>query len=326
MGDPRRDDDERRRGDRRTCPAPARRHDGACRPPQQDHGGIDALGDPAPQVPRGGERRQRRRVLTDHLEILEQRPAVRALLGMRLNRRANRVGGIPLQVVRDCRREPVAIQWHVDAHRFSASRKRSRARWSCAFVAPDVTPSISAISSCLYPSTSCSVKTRRAPGGSFAIAASRSIRSPGARGLEGRASTPSPSSSSSKRERLRPSDFLAFRTTFTVIRWSQVPNALSPRKRCSFSHARTNTSCVSSSARVRSETIRAHREKTLVTCCRYSRSKACRSPAAASAPSGSATYDVGVGAVIGSSRATAVIGLLDLPLCTGWDTQTTRKV
>ena len=54
-----------------------------------------------------------------------------------------------------------------------------RARWSCAFDVPAEISRRSAISWCLYPSTSCSTKISRAPSGSFVSAASKSIaRSP----------------------------------------------------------------------------------------------------------------------------------------------------
>ena len=63
--------------------------------------------------------------------------------------------------------------------------------------------------------------------------------------------------------RRRFSVWRSLRTTFTASRWSQVPNALSPRNWSSFSHALTNASCVSSSARVRSPTMRVQSEKIL---------------------------------------------------------------
>ena len=78
---------------------------------------------------------------------------------------------------------------------------------------------------------------------------------------------PFSSSDSSNRDCLRPSLFRALSTTLTVMRCSHVPNELSPRNRCSFSHARTKTSCVNSSARSRSATMRAQSENTRLTCC-----------------------------------------------------------
>src|SRR6202171_846436 len=138
---------------------------------------------------------------------------------------------------------------------------------------------------CLYPSMSWSTKTFRAPGGSLAIASARSILSMciGARANSVHRS--SPTSLSSVLEASLPSVFLAFKTTLTARRCSQVEKALSPLNCGSFSQVLTNTSCVSSSPLVLLPLIRVHSEYTLLACDRYSRSNAWRSPAAAKATS-----------------------------------------
>src|SRR6185436_10426521 len=64
-------------------------------------------------------------------------------------------------------------------HRSSTSLSSRRARCNCAFDVPVATPVICAISSCLYPSTSCSTNTERAPGGSVSSARSMSTAASG---------------------------------------------------------------------------------------------------------------------------------------------------
>ena len=61
---------------------------------------------------------------------------------------SRRLVGVALEKIRQVDRQTTRSS-QLDRHRFNASRNRSRARCSCAFVAPGVTPSISAISSCL---------------------------------------------------------------------------------------------------------------------------------------------------------------------------------
>ena len=94
----------------------------------------------------------------------------------------------------------------------------------------------------------------------------------GARAISSRRS--SSTSLSSVLEACLPSIFLAFKTTFTARRCSQVEKALSPLNWGSFSQVLTNTSWVSSSPFSLLPDIRAHSEKTLLACVRYSRSKA----------------------------------------------------
>src|SRR2546423_12214111 len=72
--------------------------------------------------------------------------------------------------------------------------------------------------------------------------------------------------------------------TFTARRCSHVPNAASARNVESFVHARTNTSCVRSSA-CSSPVIRRARLWIRATCITYNRSNARPSPEAASATS-----------------------------------------
>src|SRR5215210_112248 len=192
---------------------------------------------------------------------------------MHFDRRAHRVIERPFQIIGELGVECFA--GHVGVrHRSSASLKRSLARWSCALLPPEVIPHSSAISSCLNPSTSWSTKTFRAPGGSLAIASCRSILSICIGAWPAISQRSSPTSLSSVLEACLPSVFLAFSTTFTASRCSQVENALSPLNCGSFSHVLTNTSWVSSSPFVLLPDILVQREYTLFACVRYSRSKA----------------------------------------------------
>ena len=153
-------------------------------------------------------------------------------------------------------------------------------------------PSISAISSWRYPSTSCSTKICLAPSGSCAIAVSMSIEVSGAAPAPATvSSTPSPS-----RYRCRwiPRRSRRPRITLMASRWSQVPKAASPRKVPSFSQARTNTSWAASSASS-SLSIRRARLWIRLMCPRYSRSKACASPLAARVASTASESDLGDG-------------------------------
>src|SRR6266566_1811521 len=240
--------------------------------------------DPLPQIARRNEVRHCRRTLADVLDVPQQTGATHAFSQMLFDRSATRILQRSLEVIG--KRGIECFAGHVGArHRCSASLKRSLARCNCALLPPEVIPSISPISSCLYPSTSWSTKTFRAPAGSFDIASARSIRS---MCIGARATSSHRSSSTSPRSILEaclPSFFLAFSTTFTASRCSQVENALSPLNCGSFSQVLTNTSWVSSSPLVLLPDIRAQIENTLFACVRYSRSKAWRSPPAASATS-----------------------------------------
>src|SRR5436190_8988770 len=207
---------------------------------------VHPLGDPRPHVagrlPFG---RQRGGMGEERAERALLRPALRAgrdvqlhLLEGRLVERAVHVVVHPVPDV-------------VARHRVSASRSSFRARWSWAFDVPVATPVSSAISSCLYPSTSCSTNTACAPGGSVARARSRSKP---AAGPSERAGGPGRSKAvrssvvtirATRRRRDRRSD----KATFTVSGWSQEEKALSPRNDPSFCQARTKTSWASSSAR-----------------------------------------------------------------------------
>src|SRR5436190_1655202 len=162
------------------------------------------------------------------------------------------------------------LRWVVALpHDSSISRNRRRARNSWAFEVPTAIPVSSAISACPYPSTSYSTNTSRAPGGSAATARSRSRASPGleSRPRPGCSSAPGSSVANTRRVRRRVVRRL-MNTTFTVRRYSHDPNALSPRKLPSRSHARTKASCVSSSASRASAVSRRHSAYTRPACSR----------------------------------------------------------
>src|SRR5881394_2157952 len=129
---------------------------------------------------------------------------------------------------------------------------------------------------------SCSTNTCRAPSGSCSSAASKSSDSSAERARPAMPS--SRSSESSYRPRSVPSVVRRARMTFTARRCSHVPNAASERNVESLLHARTNTSCVRSSA-CSSSVMRRARLWTRATCVRYNRSNARPSPEAASATS-----------------------------------------
>ena len=148
------------------------------------------------------------------------------------------------------------------AHRDNASIKSFLARCSWALDVPSADPVMLDISSWRYPSISWSTKTVRAPGGSFAIARSRSTRDsvstgsviPAVLGASRRSSSSrscSAASSSARttRARRRRSVLASISTSLTAIRCNHEESCESPRKDASRSQARTNTLCVSSRAR-----------------------------------------------------------------------------
>src|SRR3989441_9993992 len=152
-------------------------------------------------------------------------------------------------------------------HDSSIPRNNRRARNNWAFEVPTAMPVSSAISSCRYPSTSYSTKTSRAPGGRAATARSRSKPRPGFDSRPGRSSAPGSSVANTRCARRRAAR-RPMKTTFTARRYNQEENALSPRKVANRSHARTNASCVSSSASLASAVSRRHSAYTRPTCSR----------------------------------------------------------
>src|SRR5688500_17532813 len=123
------------------------------------------------EIARGRELGEGARLGDERPHIVQERGAGGARRRVRVHRRAGGGARRLVDVVAEPLGELLAGQ-RARVHRFSASRKSRRARCSCALHAPEVTPNISAISSCLYPSMSWSTNTRRAPGGSFSIACS----------------------------------------------------------------------------------------------------------------------------------------------------------
>src|SRR6266850_827255 len=134
-------------------------------------------------------------------------------------------------------------------HRSSTSLSSRRARCSCALDVPVATPVIFAISSCLYPSTSCSTNTARAPGGRVSSARSISTPASGPAFFVSGRSKAAGSSVLITRDVRRRRDRRSDSATFTANGCSHDDSALSPRKEPSLCQARTNTSCASSSAR-----------------------------------------------------------------------------
>ena len=158
---------DRRRRSGAPRPRPGRpRQRGAAREGQDAARPRDLRRDGRPEVARGPHRLRQGRGLG------EQRPKLPAPPRDRPRRRP---GAAPPRGPRTPpgprRRSRPAVRGRSRKSSPSASRSRPRARWSWAFDVPTAMSIIRAISSCLYPSTSWSTNTARAPGGSTFIAA-----------------------------------------------------------------------------------------------------------------------------------------------------------
>src|SRR6266571_6612581 len=123
-----------------------------------------------PAIPRGAPGRQGLELRHALIQRIELRPARRAHLGVR----ACPGGGL----ARPQRQQIVHRAMHHDAAPSSSSmpRRRACARASCDLEKLTVRPICSAISSCVYPSTSCSHTTARDVSLNRSNARSRSIR------------------------------------------------------------------------------------------------------------------------------------------------------
>src|SRR5580704_5482630 len=125
-------------------------------------------------------------------------------------------------------------------------RNFARALNSCDFDPPAVMPSVLAISSCVYPSTSCRTNTARAPGASLAVAASIDALRNGRSSSGGVEAVDSSIPVSSACMRLVRRSALSVR--LTAIRWAHVPNCESPRKPGKARKIWIQTSCATSAA------------------------------------------------------------------------------
>src|SRR5207244_12219005 len=167
---------------------------------------------------------------------------------------------------------------------FRSSRNFIRALCNCDLLLPIEQPTIPAISLCSYPSTSCSTKTIRYPGGRFSIALCNcnlstepsSVASCAPGSFFGDSS--SVSIVSSKGTKARPFFRRRMRTTFTAIRCDQVENADSPRKVPIFRNKCRKASLDRSSASAVLAVIRRHSEYTRRLCRLYRISNASASP------------------------------------------------
>src|SRR5262245_42928234 len=153
--------------------------------------------------------------------------------------------------------EPIVVvhDAHSPAKSANASRSRARARDNCALEVPTSTFSVAAISSCVYPSTSCITTTVRYFSGNASIAArNRDFKSGSA--VRWLVVTASAASRTVSRARNRFVLRNPFSATDVAIACSQVENRDSPRNVSSRWNARMNVSCVKSLASSSSPAIR----------------------------------------------------------------------
>src|SRR6266702_8141427 len=221
-----------------------------------------------PAIPRGAPGRQGLELRHALIQRIELPPARRAHLGVR----ACPAGGL----ARLQRQQIVHRAMHHDAAPSSSSmpRRRACARASCDLEKLTVRPICSAISSCVYPSTSCSHTTARDVSLNCSKARSRSIR----------AGTPltgpwppaaSSSSGSAARTWLRRIRIRAFDAAICRIHPHRCP---SPRYCAMLFTTSRNVSCSTSSASSGLRRMRSARLYSGVSNARYSASSASRSP------------------------------------------------
>src|SRR5579864_973647 len=158
--------------------------------------------------------------------------------------------------------------------RFILSRSRNfiRALCSCDLLFPIEQPIIVAISLCSYPSTSCSTKIVRYPGGNRSTAFCNLSRStdPDNTGSSAPKSflgvSSSPSVVSSSDTTGKPFFRKCISTTLTAMRCNHVENADSPRNVPILRNSCRNASCVRSSASAVFAVMRRHSEYTRLLC------------------------------------------------------------
>src|SRR2546421_986322 len=248
-----------RRGRRHAPDAPAL----APPPPPGQHG----VAYDGPAVPRGTPRRQGLELRHALIQRIELRPTRRARFGVRA-----RPGG---RLARPQGQQIVHRAMHHGAAPSASSIPRSRAcaRASCDFEKLTVLPICSAISSCVYPSTSCSHTTAREVSLNRSNARSRSIRA----GIAEPPGPPAASSCSSSVARtwLRRMRISALDAAICLIHPHRCPSA---RYCLMLRTTSRNVSCSTSSASSGLRSMRRARLYTGVSNARYSASSASRSP------------------------------------------------
>src|SRR5205823_10990767 len=248
-----------RRGRRHTPDAPA-----LAPPPPPGHHGLAYDG---PAIPRGTPRRQSLELRYALIQRIELRPTRRARLGVRA-----RPGG---RLARPQGQQIVHRAMHHGTAPSASSIPRSRAcaRASCDFEKLTVLPICSAISSCVYPSTSCSHTTAREVSLNRSKARSRSIRA----GIAEPPGPPAASSCSSSVARtwLRRMRISALDAAICRIHPHRCPSA---RYCLMLRTTSRNVSCSTSSASSGIRSMRRARLYTGVSNARYSASSASRSP------------------------------------------------